>query len=59
MGIEYVVINDGVTREDGISQLITCLKIRKYSKSTVLNERDFDQGWISDSNSDDLSFNGG
>jgi fructokinase len=59
MGIEYVVLGGGLIREDMKSQLLAYLKEYNNSYLPVLNERDFDQRLILDSNSDDLSVEGG
>lgn len=58
-GVEYIVLSGGLIREDMKHQLITCLEKINNSYLPIVNKKNFDQRLILDSNSDDLSFEGG
>jgi fructokinase len=58
-GVEYIVLSGGLVREDMKHQLITYLEKINNSYLPVVNKKNFDQRLILDSNSDNLSFEGG
>tara|TARA_B100000795_G_scaffold259246_1_gene234072 strand:+ start:797 stop:1663 length:867 start_codon:yes stop_codon:yes gene_type:complete len=58
-GVEYIVLSGGLIREDMKHQLITYIEKINNSYLPVVNKKNFDQRLILDSNSDDLSLEGG
>lgn len=58
-GVEYIVLGGGLIREDMKYQLIRSLVKINNSYLPVVNKKNFDQRLILDSNSDDLSLEGG